>query len=30
MLVAQAQRLDAVIATRDSVFAAYGVETLAA
>jgi PIN domain nuclease of toxin-antitoxin system len=30
MLVAQAQRLDAVIATRDTVFAAYGVETLAA
>jgi PIN domain nuclease of toxin-antitoxin system len=30
MLVAQAHRLDAVIATRDSVFAAYGVETLTA
>lgn len=30
MLVAQAQRLDAVIATRDTVFAAYGVDTLAA
>jgi PIN domain nuclease of toxin-antitoxin system len=30
MLVAQAQRLDAVIATRDTVFAAYGVEILAA
>lgn len=30
MLVAQAQRLDAVITTRDTVFAAYGVETLTA
>ena len=30
MLIAQASRLDAVIATRDTVFAAYGVDTLSA
>ena len=30
MLVAQAQRLDAVIATRDTAFGPYDVETLAA
>jgi PIN domain nuclease of toxin-antitoxin system len=30
MLVAQAQRLDAVIVTRDPVFAFYGVRTIAA
>jgi PIN domain nuclease of toxin-antitoxin system len=30
MLVAQAHRLDAVIVTRDTDFAAYGVESLAA
>ena len=30
MLVAQAYRLDAVIATRDTVFGAYGVDTLTA
>jgi PIN domain nuclease of toxin-antitoxin system len=30
MLIAQAVRLDAVIVTRDTVFAAYGVETLSA
>lgn len=30
MLIAQANRLDAVIATRDTVFATYGVATLSA
>ena len=30
MLIAQANRLDAIIATRDTAFAAYGVDTLSA
>jgi PIN domain nuclease of toxin-antitoxin system len=30
VLIAQANRLDAIIATRDTVFAAYGVDTLSA